>query len=176
STSVLVISALIWISGIFVSQHTSVLSYTIGFGSTRKASFAAGQLIKPCYGAGLALIGLLAQLLNSVLLPGGDAIFGGSVAALLFCVVIFWSSAMELIGLIIKRFGKWGLILYMAIVTVFGGVCGFVGALSFDSAAIDNIIVNIAPSRGMLALCGGGLLLSALLMGINWRLYRNIEV
>lgn len=175
----LMFSALIWSAGCFLAMHTSYLPYMLSMGSTRKASFAVCQLSKAGYALGIVVIGLMANGFIGMLSPQEKLPFTGSVVLLVFFGVLFFCSMMEVVGIMAKRFGKWGVVVYVIICMIMGGAVGATFAMS-GSDAIGEIagqLVYWASGNGLLlAACGLLLLLSALSSLLCWRLFRKIEV
>ncbi|MDY4784673.1 hypothetical protein [Pygmaiobacter massiliensis] len=175
----LVFAAFIWSAGCFLAMHTSYMPYMLAMGTTRKASFAVCQLSKLGYALGIIVIGLIANGFIGALSSEEKLPFTGSIILLVFCATIFFCSMMEVVGIMAKRFGKWGMIAYVIICMIMGGVVGGTVAMSGTGTLADiaQHLIHWSSGNGLLfAACGLLLLLSALSTLLCWRIYRKIEV
>lgn len=179
SVMFLIFAAFIWSAGCFLAMHTSYMPYMLSMGSTRKASFAVCQLSKLIYAVGILVIGLIANGLIGMIAPEETLPFTGSIILLVFSSTILFCSMMEVVGIMAKRYGKWGMIAYVIICMVLGGVVGGTVAMS-GSGTLGDIaqhLIHWSSGNGLLlAACGLMLLLSDLSSLVCWRIYRKIEV
>lgn len=173
----LVFSAFLWSASIYLTMYTATLPLVLTYSTTRKASFWACQAGKVIYAVGTGILGLLCAALVHIMMPT-LVTAGFAVAILAVFIVLVCSSIMELTGLIVRRFGKIGFILYIGVCCVLGMCVGVAVAMSNSGSLVGNLLEmfeSLSAVRMLALSCGAMLVLSGICTAISGAVYHKMS-
>lgn len=173
----LLFAAFLWSASVYMTMYTITMPMVLTYSTTRKASFWGCQAGKVLYAAGTGVLGLICAGAARIFWPELGNV-GLVVALLAVFIVLFFASLMELAGMIFRRFGKWGFVIYAVLCGVLGMAVG-IGVAMSDERLSDYLVhfFDTISGGAMLALsCSVMLLLAIISTAIAGMFYHKMSV